>query len=491
MSVQSLSPEVEIRDSRLNSILVYNGNTADLYEKSRSRELGCENCSFSQTGECSQATGQHEIMHIKEVAVISHAPIGCAGSFFVRNVENWIKDENGENKMDPVKAFSSNMTEKDTIYGGGEKLYATILETYKRYHSKAIVVSTSCACAIVGDDVEGVLEQAEKEIGIPVVGVHCEGFRSKIWATGFDTTYHAMLRKLIKPPEQKQPDRINIFTFHGDKQFINQLISQLGITANYYMFHSSLEEIAKMSEAAGSTQICRTLSTYITKALEDEYGVPEIKSPVPFGIRWTDEWLREIARVTHKEHLVEDVIRSEHEKMAPELESLRKQLRGKRVYVLAGDTFAHHLMAIGKDLGMKIVGAATYHHDLSFDDNDEKLDSLHNLKKHYGDFEDYTVCNKQPYQLLRLIKATGPDLLIARHPGIAVVGIKLGIPTFYAGDPNTELGYHGVLEVGRRIVQSLQTRKLVENIAKHVVFPYTAWWQESDPFVFAGGTENE
>ena len=105
-----------------------------------------------------------------------------------------------------------------------------------------------------------------------------------------------------------------------------------------------------MPEAACSTHICETLGTYVSSVLETDFGVPKVKSPAPFGISWTDNWLREVAKYTGTEDKVEEVIESEHKRIAPELEKLRKQLAGKKIYVFAGDAYAHNVGSVVADL---------------------------------------------------------------------------------------------------------------------------------------------
>ena len=36
------------------------------------------------------------------------------------------------------------------------------------------------------------------------MAVHCEGFKSRIWATGFDISDHAVLSSIVQPPKQKR-----------------------------------------------------------------------------------------------------------------------------------------------------------------------------------------------------------------------------------------------------------------------------------------------
>jgi nitrogenase molybdenum-iron protein alpha chain len=230
--------------------------------------------------------------------------------------------------------FNTNITEQDTIFGATQKLEETIRGVFERVHPNAIFITTSCASGIIGDDVEGVADALAEELGIPVVSCFCEGFKSKIWTTGFDASYHSIVRKIVKPP-QKKSNKVNIINFWGSHIF-DKLLNELGYEADYVVPFSTIKQLEHISEAAVTIQVCPTLGTYIGAALEQVYGVPEIKAPPAYGIDGTDNWMRELSRVLHREDQIEEIIEREHKRVLPELEKYRKKLKGKTAYIMAG-----------------------------------------------------------------------------------------------------------------------------------------------------------
>jgi nitrogenase molybdenum-iron protein alpha chain len=222
--------------------------------------------------------------------------------------------------------------------------------------------------------------------------------------------------------------------------------------------------------------------------LEDKYGVPEVKAPPPFGSKWTDLWLREVAKITGKEDIAEAVIESEHARIRPEIEKIKEKLQGKKVYIFAGDAFAHSLANVVVELGLRLVGMTTLHHDQITDGGEESTDSLNNLINTAGDIKNFTVCNKQPYQVYKLLEELKPDVLLVRHSNMTVLGTKLGIPTINEGDANISAGYDGIVKLGQRIYEVTKTRKILANIRKHASLPYTPWWiNQENPFYFEKG----
>lgn len=489
MSTVNLNaPEVQIREIRLGSITGFEGTAGELVQKARSGCLRDSSRSFSQCMGCSSGNAFCQLSMIKDAAIINHAPVGCSGDFFGFNFVYRVGQM--ERNLPPANGryFNTNIVESDTIFGAVQKLEDTIRDVYSKLHPNAIFVTTSCASGIVGDDVESVTDKLTEELNIPVVACFCEGFKSKIWTTGFDSAYHSIVRKIVKPPKQKT-NRVNIINFWGSHIF-DELLNKLGYEADYVVPFSTVAQLEHISEAAATIQICPTLGTYIGAALEQIYNVPEIKSPPAYGIQGTDNWMRELGKVLNREKEIEEIIKSEHERVIPKLNEYREKLKGKTAYVTAGAAHGHAIIALLRELGLEVQGAAIFHHDPVYDNGDAASDALAHNVKTYGDVKNYNVCNKQAYELVNILNRVKPDIMIARHGGMTVWGAKLGVPTLLIGDEQFGFGYQGVLNYAERILETLDNREFVSNLAKHSTMPYTKWWLEQNPFAFLGGGLN-
>jgi nitrogenase molybdenum-iron protein alpha chain len=478
-------PEVVIREIRLGSITGFEGTAGELVQCSRAGKLKDNIRSFSQCMGCSSGNALCQLAMIQDAAIINHAPAGCAGDFFVFNFVYRVGQM--ERKLPAVNGryFSTNIEERDTIFGAVQKLESTIREVYERLHPNAIFITTSCASGIIGDDVEGVANDLCNELGIPVVACFCEGFKSRIWTTGFDSAYHSIVRKIVKPPEKKT-NKVNIINFWGSHVF-DTLLNRLGYEAEYIVPFSTVAQLERISEAAATIQICPTLGTYIGAALEQVYGVPEIKSPPAYGIAGTDIWMRELGKVLDREAEIEEIIKEEHIRVIPQIEEYRKQLKGKTAYLTAGAAHGHSLIALLRELGLEVQGAAIFHHDPIYDNGDTASDALAHDVKTYGDIANYNVCNKQAYELVNILNKVKPDIMIARHGGMTLWGAKLGVPTLLIGDEQFSFGYQGILNYAERILETLDNKEFVTNLAKHSSMPYTKWWLAQNPFAFLGG----
>lgn len=484
-SINIKSPEVQIREVRLGSITGYEGSAGELVKCARTGKLQDSTRSFSQCMGCSSGNAFCQLSMIKDAAIINHAPVGCSGDFFSFNFVYRVGQMERDLPTAMGRYFNTNIEEKDTIFGATAKLRETVKEVYERVRPNAIFITTSCASAIIGDDVEFVANDMTEELGIPVVGCYCEGFKSKIWTTGFDSAYHSIVRKIVKPP-RKKTNKVNIINFWGSRIF-DDILKPLGYEANYVVPFSTVADLEYISEAAATIQICPTLGTYIGAALEKVYGVPEIKAPPAYGIPGTDAWLGELGRVLSREAEIEEYIKKEHARVLPLLEEYRKKLQGKTAYLTAGAAHGHALIALLRELGFQVQGAAIFHHDPIYDNDDLTSDALAHDVNTYGDVHNYNVCNKQAYELVNILNRVRPDIMIARHGGMTLWGAKLGVPTLLIGDEQFGFGYQGVLNYAERILETLDNKEFVTNLAKHSSMPYTKWWLEQDPFSFLGG----
>ncbi|SFW36845.1 nitrogenase molybdenum-iron protein alpha chain [Ruminococcus sp. YE71] len=482
-------PEVTIREVRLGSVTNFSGTAAELVELSQCGTLKDKGRAFSQSTGCGSGNAFCQLSGIRGVVVINHAPIGCASDFqsfdFINRVglsDFGITDYNG-------RFYSTDLLEKNTIFGGIEKLKEAAREIFAREKPKAIFITTSCASGIIGDDVGAAADELSREFGIPVTPCICEGFRSKLWTSGFDAAFHSVLKGIVKPT-RKKTNKVNIINFWGSRIF-DDLLNELGYEAQYIVPYATYEELEYISEAAATIQICSTLGSYLGAALEQLYGVPEIKFAPAFGIKGTDRWMRELGRVLDREEQVEEIIERRHREIEPKLNEYREKLSGKRAYVTAGAAFGHSLSSLIQDLGMTLVGASVYHHDAFYDNGNTESDALANTVEMYGNIPNYRVCNKQIFEIVNVLNKIDVDILIARHPGIVVWGAKLGLPTFIMDDEQFAFGYKGILNYAEKILETLDTIEFTKNLQKHARMPYTKWWLEQsvDTFTIGGGSK--
>ena len=334
------SVEVPVRESRLGAITGYQGTIKDLAARAASLAVCNRERCFSQMSGCSSFCAHDYLAGIRDAVLVNHAPLGCAADAVGANTTNkWGEKARGWEHRN-VRIISTDMNEEDTVFGAVAKLKEAVLEAYRRFQPKAIFVSTSCVSGVIGEDVKSALDELREELPVPLAPVFCEGFKSKVWASGFDAAYHAILNYIVQPPRQKT-NVVNMVGFRaGARHEITGMMARFDLVPLFIAPFCTVDELARISESAATVSICGTLGSYIGNGLETRYGVPYVKSLQPHGIDGMDSWLRGLGQATGRESAIEQFIAEEKERIAPELAVIRQRLQGTRTVVGMGPASA-------------------------------------------------------------------------------------------------------------------------------------------------------
>jgi len=466
------------REERLGSVVGYVGDIKDLAEQSRNGTLRDRGRCFSQSSSCDAGCVLGYISHIRDVAIVCHAPSGCTAlASSTITAQSQLAAKRGLPYHTVI--IGTDMKESDTIFGAVQNLYDTVLETYRRYKPAAIFVATSCVSGIIGEDVDSVVSDAKEELPIPVVPIHCEGFKSRVWATGFDAADHAVLTGIVKPPREKR-SFINFKNFNESaREDIVEMFDSIGVDTFMLYSNTTLEEISRISEALATVSICGTLGSYLGNGLEQKYGVPYIKTINPLGVTGFETWFREIGRVIGREAEAEAYIARGRAVYIPKIEEVKKKLKGLRVVLGMGSSFAFQVARVIQELGMEVAYIASWHYDSRYDDG--------NPPPHVQYLAEYTpenikvsVADQQNFELMNILNRYKPDLYLGRHGGTAVWAIKQGIPAIFMADEYLTFGYKRTLSFAYAILDTITNRSFEQNLSSRIKLPYTDWWYEQD-----------
>ena len=469
-----------IRESRGFSYYDLGGSSKTLAENFEKQCIANAERSFAQGRMCSAINGMAALMSLQDAAFIMHSPQGCTGCNVV--AEDFYRVGQAHRGIKNIKSphlLVTNLDGKDVVFGGEKKLIQAIHEVEKRYKPKIIFIFTSCASAMIGDDVDSVVESEQPSVNATLVPVHCEGFRSRINASGFDFAFIAISKYILKDKKiPTQPNLINLFApttvSYKDQLEIERMLGLLGLEVNYIPFFSSLEGIQRIPAAAASTSICKVFADEFMIELEKKYGIPYSHTVMPVGVRNTDIWLRGVAKITHKEAEVEKIIEAEHKRILPIVAEIKKNLQGKRVFVAGGTGRSFAAAALVDDFGMELAGLETPVYDKDAQDDVKYLNSVH------GSFI-MSMAQGHPFELLNILKKVQPDVFIGSPEWAG----RLGIPTTHILDPKRPtMGYDGLLYLGKKIIEQIENPGYVKKIAAHAHLPYRDSWWSKDPFKY-------
>jgi nitrogenase molybdenum-iron protein alpha chain len=482
MAMQLDISDIGTRENRLGSITGYVGDLKDLANQSNCGSLkGGVRC-FSQSSTCLSGCALGQLSGIRDVAVIHHGPAGCSVTGAqIYTVTKQVAKKRGV--VNNTVYIGTDMSEEDTIFGAGDSLHDIVMETNRRYKPKAIFVSSSCATGIIGEDIDSIVAELKDEIDVPIAAIHCEGFKSRIWASGFDLSDHAVLTTIVKEPKQKR-NKINFKNFYESaRDDIIALFKNFDVEPVFLYANATVEELSHISESLATVCICGTLGNYLGNGLEEKYGVPYIRTINPLGVVGFETWLREIGKTIHKETEVEQYIQAERIKYLPQIEEVKKELKGLRAVLGMGPGYTFEVSRVLQELGMEVVWAAAWHYDKRYE-NGEIPPAMDYLLKNTPNFE-VSVADQQNFEILNILNTYKPDLYLSRHPGSTVWAIKQGYPAVYVADEYMIFGYKRTLEFAHTVLDTIRNRSFEKNLAKMVKLPYTDWWykQKLDLFL--------
>ena len=221
-----------------------------------------------------------------------------------------------------VSLPSTNMLEKEVVFGGTEKLRTTVQGAIDIIDAVAYFVLTGCTAGIIGDDIVSVTEEFQDK-GYSVYPIETPGFVGDS-NLGYETVWTTMINQVIEEDVPKDDKLVNIFgiiPYHdpfwsGVLEEIDRILSALGLKVNtFFTKHQGIETIRKCSGAALNIIINPWLFKGPAKKMEQKFGIPSIRVPGLFvGATDTTKFVRQVAEAMHlDQEIVDKVIAAEEE----------------------------------------------------------------------------------------------------------------------------------------------------------------------------------
>jgi len=297
---------------------------------------------------------------IADAVHLVHGPIGCA-------VYTW--DIRGALSSGPELhrlSFSTDLRERDVIFGGEKKLEASLRELIARHQPRAAFVYSTCIVGLIGDDLEAVCRRVSEDVGIPVLPVQSEGFKGNK-REGYQAACKALFR-LVGTGDISgvSPHSINImgdFNLAGEIWTIRDYFKRMGVevVANI-TGDGRVDDIRRAHGAALNLVQCSGSTMELARMMQDKYGIP-FQRVSYFGVEDMAEALYGVARFFKDDEMMRrtrEVVREELARLMPEIERYRRDLAGKRAAIYVGGVFkAFSLVKAFRLLDMQVVMVGT------------------------------------------------------------------------------------------------------------------------------------
>ncbi len=384
---------------------------------------------------------------IADALHLIHGPAGCAA--YTWDIRGALSSGPQLHRL----SFTTDLREKDVIFGGEKKLYNALIELIDQFKPKAAFVYATCIVGVIGDDVDAICKKVQAEKGIPVLPVHSEGFKGTK-KDGYKAACDAMAA-LVGTGDTSgiRPRSINImgdFNIAGETWLIKRYYEQMGLqVVASFTGDGRIDDLRRAHGAALNVVQCSGSMIHLAKHMKERYGIPFIHVSY-FGIEDMSRALYEVAEFFRDQAIrvrTQQLVRDEISEIMPELNRYREKLTGKRACVYTGGAFkAFSLVRSLRTLGVQtvVVGSQT--------GSKEDYDTLRKL----CDEGTILVDDTNPVELSRFVLEKKADLLIGgvkERP----IAYKLGMGFCDHNHERKQIlaGYEGMVNFAKEVYSSV------------------------------------
>lgn len=293
-------------------------------------------------GGCVLAGINNALLPLNRVCPIFHSGPGCCMQ------TSAAEQPNGGNRecsfVSSVAIPSTNMLERDVVFGAADKLRSTVAGALEVIDADAYFILTGCTAGIIGEDVLTVAEEF-REQGHEVYAIDTPGFAGDA-NLGYEVAWNTLIDQVVQPAESKDPRLVNLFgivPFHdpfwsGNLEELTRVLERLGLKVNtFYTRHQGIDEVRGSSSAALNIIVNPWLFKGPARKFEEKFGVPSYRfAGLPVGATETSRFLREVAERLGLDHgLVERVIAEEEDYVYSYLAQIIGVVSWKRFSVVA------------------------------------------------------------------------------------------------------------------------------------------------------------
>jgi nitrogenase molybdenum-iron protein beta chain len=228
------------------------------------------------------------------VTPIVHGAQGCGGNLFVAAFSG--SGYFGSGCYGGNTVPSSNVLEKDIVFGGVSRLEEEITTTFEVVDAQLYIVVTSCMTEIIGDDIKGVVASFNSEKkNPPLFYIETAGFSGDSYL-GYERVIEGLFEHYIERSEKKDPELVNIFGiipsydpfFRGELEEIKRILEALGLKVNtFFTPDQTIDNVKNAGAAALNLSFSPIYGAEQLQVIEKTHGIPWASLDLPVGAQAT------------------------------------------------------------------------------------------------------------------------------------------------------------------------------------------------------------
>jgi len=252
-------------------------------------------------GFCALGGALHTLVALPGVVPIMHTSMGCGGSIYWNQIGS--TGFLGAGYCGGMAVPSSNVQEKDIIFGGTDRLTEQVKNTVKIVDGQLYFVITGCMTDIIGDDIQAVIKDFQDQ-GISIIGTETGGFKGDGYK-GYDLVLQALVKEYVTKKQRKSKGKVNLWGivpaqdafWRGNINIIRELLTSLGLQVNaFFTEHDSLSELENAGDAELNIVVSEFYGIEAAKTFAEVHDVPYLATAFPIGPTATNEFLQKVAQ---------------------------------------------------------------------------------------------------------------------------------------------------------------------------------------------------
>ena len=422
---------------------------------------------INPTRSCQPIGAMYVTLGIHGAIPLCHGSQGCA---------TYPRHQMARHFREPIEVASTSLTEKTTIYGGGENLIQALKNLITRYNPEMIVVMTTCLSETIGDDVLGIIADfmdENPEVDIPLIPVNTPGYVGT-HINGYDNAISKILS--ILPKKSNPNGKLNVipgWVNPGDVRELKYILEKMGIETIFLTDFSNtfdgplrlpkprfpaggtkVEEIIDSANSVGTIALCRHIGGEAAEILEKRFGIPARIGSMPIGIRNTDRFLEAISELTGKE--IPEEISCDRGRLLDAIVDVHMFLTGKKVAIYGDPDLVAGMARFVTEMGMEPAYTLTASESKDFVTEVQKI-------AEETETNPEILAGHDLYELHQRIKKNPVDLLIGHSKGkfisedeaIPLVRVGFPIEDRYGYQRRAIVGYNGGIYLVDKITNTI------------------------------------
>lgn len=411
---------------------------------------------------------------IEGCVVMLHGSQGCS---------TYIRRHMATHYNEPIDIASSCLNEKGTVYGGAKYLKQGLENVIKLYQPKSIGIATTCLAETIGEDINRIVQDFKIENNVEAVHfitVPTPGYGG----SQYEGYYMALKSVLEQSTETTSPSKkINVVVGNispASIRHIKEILKAFDI--EYTLFpdisetldapYSSsynrlplggtkLEDIKSMGSNVATIEMDILIPEECSpgKFLEEKYGTPLHRCPLPIGIDATDRFVQTLSEITGKD--VPQHIKEQRGRMLDAMVDSHKYNGEGRAAIFGSPEMVYGITKLCMENGIKpcVIATGSNTNKLKSLINDEDYNKLLDGTIIVEDTDFETIRRYANEKEVNILIGHSDGKFIEEKDNIPLVRVGFPIHDRIGGQRKVFVGYQGSTELLDEITNLILSNK--------------------------------